>query len=84
MTADPNVRIERIAKRDGESVETARSKTVQREGEEREWFLRTYDIDILDESVYNLKVDTTTCDLECVIMKILSAIESTGSSDIRD
>ncbi len=57
ITASPEVRWERIAKRDGISLEHARSETEIREKSERDRFLKMYNIDILDDMCYDVVVN---------------------------
>ncbi|MHA1863576.1 MAG: (d)CMP kinase [Candidatus Thorarchaeota archaeon] len=75
LTADFETRVKRIAQRENKSVELAKAETLQREREEREWFLKNYGFDILERSVYTLEIDTTSCNIECVIKIILNAAQ---------
>jgi len=59
FTAPDSVRFERIALRDGISVEDARRQTLMREAAQRERFLRYYGIDPSDLSNYDVIFDTS-------------------------
>lgn len=58
ITASPQVRWERIAKREGMSLEKARNETIIREDAERERFRTLYNIDIDDMTVYDVIFNT--------------------------
>ncbi len=53
-----DVRIRRIAERDGISYERAKERTILREAIERRRFKRLYDIEMDDLSIYDLIVNT--------------------------
>lgn len=59
LTAPDSVRFERIALRDGISVEDARQQTRMREAAQRERFTRYYGIDPSDLSNYDVIFDTS-------------------------
>ncbi len=59
LTAPDGVRFERIALRDGISVEDARRQTLMREAAQRERFIRYYGIDPSDLSNYDVIFDTS-------------------------
>lgn len=59
LKAPLEIRAQRIAKREGKSVEIAREETSQREECERERYLNYYDIDIKDLSVYDIIIDSS-------------------------
>lgn len=75
LTAPLNVRVQRIAERDGTSFEFAEKETTAREESERIRYLRYYDIDIRDLSVYDLILNTAKYDLEGVCAVLKAAIE---------
>ncbi len=58
ITASPQVRWERIARREGMTLEKARNETIVREDAERERFKILYNIDIDDMSVYDVIFNT--------------------------
>ena len=59
MDADLDVRSARVVEREGGTVEQRREEIVQREECEVRRYIKYYDIDIRDRSVYDLIVDTT-------------------------
>jgi len=59
ITAPEDVRVQRIAHREGISEEQARALTVDRESVERKRYLDTYGFDLLDTSVYDLTLDSS-------------------------
>ena len=68
MTIDPDIklflttpieaRVQRIAEREGLSLEEARRETLVRSESERERFMRYYDIDITDLTIYDVVLNT--------------------------
>jgi CMP/dCMP kinase len=58
VTADPNVRIQRVAARDGQTLAEATRRVQEREASERARYAHQYQIDI-DRVVPDLTVDTT-------------------------
>jgi cytidylate kinase len=58
LVAADEVRFERIAGRDRVSFETARRETLGREQIQRDRYKKYYDIDVTDQTIYNLKIDT--------------------------
>jgi cytidylate kinase len=58
LVAADEVRFRRIAARDRVSFETARRETLGREQIQRDRYKKYYDIDVTDQTVYNLKIDT--------------------------
>jgi len=75
LTAPDGVRFERIAMRDGISVEDAREQTLMREAAQRDRFIRYYGIDPSDISNYDVVFDTSLKPLDENI-KILKNILS--------
>lgn len=59
LKAPIEVRAERIAQREGKSVPKAMEETSEREECERERYLKYYNIDIKDLSVYDLVIDSS-------------------------
>ncbi len=66
ITASPEVRWKRVAKRDGVTVEEAKKETLIREQMERERFSSLYGIDIDDMSVYDIIISSDTLSKEYV------------------
>ena len=64
----------RIGVREGETVEEACAKTVDRQKSEAKRYKMYYDIDIEDKSVYDLVINTDDLDPDQVVEKILEAV----------
>jgi CMP/dCMP kinase len=58
VTAGEEVRVRRVAERDGQTVEKARQQVREREASERDRYLRYYGIDLATEPC-DLRVDST-------------------------
>ena len=59
LKAPLEVRAERIAKRENKSLPKAMEETSEREDCERERYLKYYDLDIKDLSVYDIVIDSS-------------------------
>jgi CMP/dCMP kinase len=81
VTAEEKVRWERLAKRDGGTVEDVGRQTRQREASERERYLRYYGID-LGKEIPDLRVDSTGLTPEEVVRQIVEFL-SDDPSDAR-
>ncbi|MEM2122241.1 MAG: AAA family ATPase [Candidatus Bathyarchaeia archaeon] len=75
LTAPDKVRFERIARRDGLTLQDAENITRERETREMQRFRKLYGIDLKDLSVYHLIVDTSLLSMEDT-MKTLKNIVS--------
>ena len=64
FTAPESVRIERMAKRDGETYDAKEQETVNRARIERERYREIYGVDIGDLSIYDLIMDTSLLSLD--------------------
>ena len=73
LISPKEIRLNRIAMRDGLSLEEAEKRTLGREETEKERYKRYYGIDVSDPSIYDLIVDTNLYPLE-EIKKILKNI----------
>lgn len=76
LTASQDVRIARIAGRDGVSIEEATQETVARENSEIERYKEYYGIDISDLSKYDLVLNTEKFSLEGVVKVVIAALEN--------
>jgi cytidylate kinase len=76
LTAPVEVRIKRIAARDGTDFEFARRETIAREGSEKARYFEYYKVDISDLSIYDLILNTGKYDLNGVTEIITKAIET--------
>ena len=74
IDVSPEVRMSRIGVREGETVEEACAKTVDRQKSEAKRYKMYYDIDIEDKSVYDLVINTDNLDPDQVVEKILEAV----------
>jgi cytidylate kinase len=64
LTASLEIRVDRIAKRDGKPSREMRDETLEREGSERSRFKRFYGVDLDDLSIYDLVLNTALMPLE--------------------
>ena len=78
LNASPEVRMSRIGVREGETLEEARAKTVDRQRSEAKRYKMYYDIDIEDLSVYDLVVDTDTLDPDQVVERIIEGVSGSN------
>jgi len=76
LTAPLDVRVLRIAERDGVSFEQAKRETNAREKSERARYRNLYRIDITDMSVYDLVLNTGKYDLDGVVTVLTNAIRT--------
>jgi cytidylate kinase len=63
LTAPLEVRLERIAKRDGKPVDEVREETLERESSERSRFKKYYDFNVDDLFIYDLVLNTALMSL---------------------
>ncbi len=75
IEASPEVRMERIGIREGDTLEKAVSDTLERQASEAKRYMMYYGIDINDMSVYDLIINTDNLDPDGVLNTILKAIE---------
>ncbi len=73
LKAPLKIRGERIAQREGKPVAKAMEETSEREECERERYLKYYDIDVKDLSVYDLVVDSSKWSPEEISEIVLKA-----------
>ena len=64
LTAPDDVRVLRIAKRDGVGLEEAKRQTAQRERIQIERYRRHYGLNVEDKSIYHLVLDSSILPLE--------------------
>jgi cytidylate kinase len=76
LTASLDTRVKRIAERDEVNLEHARLETLNREASEKERYLEFYGVDISDQSIYDLVLNTEKYDLQGVIKVLTTAIET--------
>ncbi|WP_457550338.1 (d)CMP kinase [Archaeoglobus sp.] len=73
--ADPEIRYERIAKREGIELSRARVETRRREELERRRYKKFYSIDIDDISIYHLAINSGSFKPEEIVEIILKAFD---------
>jgi cytidylate kinase len=73
--ADPEIRYERIAKREGIELSRARVETKRREELERRRYKKFYSIDIDDISIYHIAINSGLFKPEEIVEIILKAFE---------
>lgn len=78
LDASPEVQARRIASRDDVSADDARMLIARREASETERYRDIYNIDINDQSVYDLIINTDKMTPEEVLKKCVDAIKSKG------
>ena len=76
MVAPDEVRLHRIAERDGVSLSTARKQTLERELIQKRRYKEYYGIDTDDLSIYDLKVDTSLNSLEKTKLIVIDSVRS--------
>jgi cytidylate kinase len=76
LDASPKVQVERIARRDKVPIADAELLIARREASEAERFRKIYGIDVYDQSVYDLVVDTDNMSKDKVLKKCLDAINN--------
>ncbi len=64
ITASPEIRWKRIAKRDKSDLEAAKSETLTREESEQNRYFKLYQIDVWDTSVYDIIINTDRLNVE--------------------
>lgn len=79
--ASPEVRMRRISAREGEEFEQACINTAKREESEAKRYMKHYNIDINDLSVYDLIINTDNLTPDEVVQKILGAINDRNASE---
>jgi cytidylate kinase len=76
LTAPLEIRHKRIADRDAISLEQAKRQTSAREKSERTRYRKLYGINIADQSVYDLVLNTGKYDLKGVIAVLVGAVRT--------
>ena len=76
LSAPLEIRVKRIAERDGVLYEEALKETKLRERSELNRFKKLYQYDLENMEVYDLNIDTSNLTIEEVVQKILEFIRS--------
>lgn len=74
LDASPDVRVDRVVKREGEDREKAKADMLEREECEAVRYERFYGIDIRDKSIYDLVIDTGALTPEEIVERIIEAV----------
>lgn len=74
LDASPDVRMARVGVREGETLEEATAKTVERQNSEAKRYMKYYGIDINDFSVYDLVLNTDDMTPDQVLETILDKV----------
>ena len=77
LDASPKVRVQRIGRRDGESEADAERNTLDRQTSEAKRYMKYYNIDINDKSIYDLVINTDDLMPEDVVEKIIRSMKGT-------
>lgn len=80
LDASPEVRMQRVGVREGDTLEKATADTLDRQRSEAKRYLQWYGIDIGDLSVYDLVVNTDHMDPDQVLAAILEALDARDGS----
>lgn len=75
LTAPLEVRVQRIAERDGRSYEEVEEETIAREKSEKKRYKELYDIDVDDHSIFDLVLNTEKFNEEEMIQLLELAIK---------
>jgi len=78
LKADINTRIERILKREGGDRDRKLKETLERERSEAKRYREFYGIDINDESIYDLVIDTSDKTPEEIVDIIIEKLKTKG------
>ena len=76
ICASPEVRMQRVGLREGETLEEATAATVERQRSEAKRYKQWYGIDIEDLSVYDLVINTDDMDPDQVLDTILEGLNA--------
>lgn len=76
LDAPVDLRAERIAEREGWSVEAAKERTTMRESSEQRRYAEYYNIDFADLRIYDLTVNTARWTLDAETAMLVTAIET--------
>ncbi len=76
VTASKEIRIRRLAERDGKPIDIVRKETELREQIERERYLRIYGIDIYDFSNFDLIINSEKFSPEAIAEIIITALKA--------
>ncbi len=76
VTAGKEVRIRRLAERDGKSIDVVKNETELREQIERERYLRIYGIDIYDFSSFDIVINSEKFSPEAIAEIVITALKA--------
>jgi len=72
INADENIRASRIINREGGSIDQRKQEMKHREKSEQKRYLSSYNIDLLDTSIYDLIIDSSEKTPDEIVIKILA------------
>lgn len=78
LKADRETRLERIMKREGGEREKRLDEMLERERSEKKRYMELYGIDINDESIYDLVIDTSDKSPDEIVDIIVKSLEVKG------
>lgn len=76
VDCDPRCRAERVAAREGTSIERALAENGEREAVERDRYRALYGVDVEDRSIYDLVVDSGTSTADEVAERVVAAVHA--------
>lgn len=76
LTAPDEVRMRRIAEREGISIPSARKQTLSRELVQKQRYKKYYGIDVDDLSVYDLRIDTSLHPIEKTKSMVIETVRN--------
>lgn len=76
LAATPEIRAQRVGRRESKSVAQALAEMKLREGSEARRYKEHHQISFDDLSIYDLVIDTDTTDADSVVAQILAHLES--------
>jgi len=72
INADENIRASRIVNREGGSIDQRKHEMKHREKSEQKRYLSSYNIDLLDKSIYDLTIDSSEKTPDEIVIMILA------------
>ncbi len=76
LTADLTTRAQRLVKREGGSVEQRKQEILERERSEKMRYKQYYDIDLEEQSIYDVVIDSSDKPPEKIVQIILSRLKN--------
>ena len=76
VVCDDDERFRRLGQRDGGPADDVRARTLAREASEMDRFRRFHGADVLDRSVYDLVLDSTSTSPESLVEQVVAALST--------